>query len=118
MTTAKEILEIHRKRDERDRLRSAGKIDSNVDDNHLAQLGDSQGWEILKLEIEKKISELLEPGMEDESVSLETIGAVTLAREFAIQALSEVVQMVEATMVAKRIEKIEKPEPEPEQKTI
>ncbi|MFA5993360.1 MAG: hypothetical protein WC823_00200 [Parcubacteria group bacterium] len=107
MPTAKEILDIHRRRDERDKLRLAGKIDSNVDDNHLAQLGESQGWELLKLKIEKNISELLEPGMDDELVSLETIGAVTMAREFAIQALSEVVQMVESTMAAKRIEKQE-----------
>jgi len=74
--------------------------DQEKEDDMIASMAYQPGWEILKLRIDKKINSLLEPGTKSEDLAF--IGAVTMARELAIEVLRSIVSDVEASKMAKK----------------
>lgn len=72
------------------------------EDEMLASLSYQPGWEVLKLRVNKKINALLEPGTKSEDLAF--IGAVTMARELAIESLRSIISDVENS---KKVSKIE-----------
>jgi hypothetical protein len=104
---SEEIAKIKADVAKRQEERDLGNIDSAKEDEMLANLSQMPGWEVLKAKINKTINDLLEPGIGQETASLETIGAITIAREFTIDALNNVISEVETTKSIKLIEKQE-----------
>ena len=70
------------------------------EDEMLASMSYQPGWEVLKLRVDKKINALLEPGTKSEDLAF--IGAVTMSRELAIEALRSVVSDVESAKATKK----------------
>ena len=100
-------------KDLKDRLQvQSTNRDTDKDDRAIAQMAETSGWDVLKASIEKTINKLLEPGIGQESADLETIGAITIAREFTIDTLQAIINTVESTKTAKRVEKVEKAQAE------
>jgi hypothetical protein len=91
----------------KDRLdKTSSTRDTSKDDLSISQMAETNGWDVLKSRIEKRIFKLLQPGMGKEPTDLETLGAITLAREFTIDELTGIINDVESTKSAKRIEKL------------
>lgn len=88
----------------KERINSEVTRDANQADNALAQLTQTTGWAILKESIENRIHALLQPGV-DKTNDLVFIGAVTMARELAIEVLQSIIDEVETTKEAKLAEK-------------
>lgn len=90
-------------------------MDANQADNALANLSGTVGWDILKESIENRIHALLQPGV-DKTQDLAFIGAVTMARELAIEVLQSVIDEVETTRISlneqKKNQPVEVSEPE------
>lgn len=106
--TYKEIIELHKRLDERARLEADGKVDPSQDENSIAQLATTQGWEVLKANIESMIVELLRPVDFSDETPLDVRGAVGEARKFGIEIGAKIIGIVEATKAAKVVEKEEK----------
>lgn len=70
------------------------------EDEMLASMSYQPGWEVLKLRVDKKINAFLEPGAKSEDLAF--IGAVTMARELAIEALRSIVSDVENAKATKK----------------
>ena len=70
------------------------------EDEMLAALSYQPGWEVLKLRVDKRINALLEPGAKSEDLAF--IGAVTMARELAIEVLRALVSDVESAKATKK----------------
>jgi hypothetical protein len=90
------------------RIETAQKRGDQETDKLLADLTTHGGWEIFKENADRIVMELLQPGGEEQD--LQTIGAITLAREFAIQAITTLINNVEATRAAKIDERSQKSE--------
>lgn len=70
------------------------------EDEMLAAMSYQPGWEVLKLRVDKRINDLLEPGAKSEDLAF--LGAVTMARELAIEVLRAVVSDVESAKTTKK----------------
>lgn len=70
------------------------------EDEMLASMSYQPGWEVLKLRVDKRINALLEPGAKSEDLAF--IGAVTMARELAIEVLRAIVSDVESAKTVKK----------------
>lgn len=86
-------------------LEKAEKRVKENDDELLANLSTQPGWEVFKERIARKINTLLEPGIED-MISLEQVGAITLARELGIYCYRSALSEVEASVKAKQAQGI------------
>jgi len=71
------------------------------EDEMLASMSYQPGWEVYKLRADKRINALLEPGTKSEDLAF--IGAVTMARELAIEVLRASIADVENAKKAKKI---------------
>ena len=97
-----EIIDIHKRLDDRAQMRVARKVDSNQDDNSIAQLANQQGWEVLKTSIESMIAELLVPVDFEDNTPLDVRGAIAEARKFGIEIAKRIINIVEVTKAAKQ----------------
>lgn len=80
---------------------SESKVENqDKEDEMLAAMSYQPGWEVLKLRVDKKINALLEPGAKSEDLAF--IGAVTMARELAIEVLRSIVSDVESAKATKK----------------
>lgn len=70
------------------------------EDEMLAAMAYQPGWEVFKMRVDKKINALLEPGAKSEDLAF--IGAVTMARELAIEVLRGCVSDVESAKAVKK----------------
>lgn len=103
--TYEEIKELHKRLDKREHLIAEGRIDSGQDDNSIAQLATTQGWEVLRANIESMIVELLRPVDFSDETPMDVRGAVGEARKFGIEIGTKIIGIVESTRAAKIIEK-------------
>lgn len=118
MLLNEEILQLKQRIKDRREAFEKKQIDTTQEDKFLADLSVSAGWEVLKASIERTIAALLEPGIGGESVDLATIGAITKAREFTIEALQGIINTVESTKSAKIEEKSEQKKKNPSQNNL
>jgi hypothetical protein len=93
-------------------LASYPERDSIKEDEMLAQISQVAGWEVLKNRIETRINKLLEPGTGSKDLAF--IGAVTMARELAIEVLQSVITEVESSRDAKIKIQVAEEKSEPE----
>jgi len=70
------------------------------EDEMLASMSYQPGWEVYKLRADKKINALLEPGTKSDDLAF--IGAVTMARELAIEVLRASIADVENARATKK----------------
>ena len=100
-----EISQLYDKLDEREAERRNGNIDSNKEDEMVANLAFSPGWEVLKLRMIKRIADLLEPVEFSTETPLDVRGALEEARRMCIEELRSIISDVESTKAAKQVEK-------------
>jgi hypothetical protein len=97
---AKDILDMHKRIDERSKTRN-----TEQDDNLLSDLATTASWEVLKSKIENKIADLLEPIDFSLETPLDVRGSLADAKTFAIVMLRQIIAEVETTRTAKQIQK-------------
>ena len=113
---AEEIKELYQRIDKRAQERLKNNSDSNKDDDHVAQIANTPGWEIVKGQIENMIVELLEPVKFKEETPLDVRGATNEARMFGLDVARKILGMVETVKLVKQIQKEEKEREEAKQK--
>lgn len=85
---------------------------SKNEDELIASMANSAGWDILKAKMDGMIAELLEPTEFSDDTPMDVRGAVGEAKWYCLKFIREIIQHVEATKSAKKSEKIEKPKEE------
>jgi hypothetical protein len=108
-----EIQNLYTRLDERATQRATQNIDSSQDDNHLASMADTAGWEALKGIIESMIAELLVPPEFADTTPMDVRGAVNEARRFGVEVARKIISQVETTKAAKISEKLDATPEEP-----
>jgi len=112
MLLSEEIIQLHKKMEEREQERVKGNIDSAKEDDFIANMATTAGWDILKAKAESMIAELLEPVDFSDETPLDVRGAVNEARRFALEVLRKLIGQVESIKAAKTFEKLEQSEEE------
>ncbi len=104
---SQEIEKLHEKLDEREAERRKGNINSSSEDDMIANLAMTPGWEVLKLRMIRRIADLLEPIEYPIETPLDVRGAMEEARRGRIEELRKTLSDVESTKLAKQSEKIQ-----------
>lgn len=107
-----EIKNLYQRFDERNEQRQLGRINSTKEDEHIANLSTSAGWEVLKSKAESMIIELLEPVEFSDETPLDVRGAINEARRFGIKVLRTLIGQVESVRSSETIKKQEESKPE------
>ena len=96
--------------DERDARKALGQLNSAQEDNHIANLIQTPGWEVLEAKAQSMIIELLEPVEFSDETPLDVRGAIGEARKFGIEVLRKLLNEVSSVKAAKIAEKANKQE--------
>lgn len=105
---SEEIKNLYQQMDERIKARAKQKADSNKDDEHIAQIADTPGWEVVKGQVESMIIEMLEPVEFTNDTPLDVRGAIGEARKFGLEVARKILGIVESVRIIKQAEKDEK----------
>ncbi len=95
---AQEILNMHK------RLNRRLRKDARKNDKALLILAQSDGWEVLRANIEEMIAELLEPVEFDNYATLEMRNVVYESRATTIKALRAIISIPDVVLAAHRSE--------------
>jgi len=85
---------------------SLSEVDTVIEDDAIADMGETEGWKIMLKKVNRRIAGLLEPIPKKElntSTDLALLGAIAVARSEAIEELRWIVEEVESIKKARKL---------------